>query len=91
MKKITKKRAFIQLSMWAAILIGIIIADPLYSWLFSHNLTQTNPLSLFDVVEIVIIIFLLYITNGLTIRLETTEKRLNDIHQELSIRLSTKK
>lgn len=91
MGRITKKRTSIQLSIWLVILAGLLIARPLYYWLFAHELTASDALSVFDVVQITAIVFLLYTVNGLSVRLEQTEKRLNDLHQELSIRLSTKK
>ena len=90
MKRITRRRAAIQLLMWCSLLLGLIIAHPIYNWLFANNFTETDSLSLFDVVQITAIIFLLYTLNGVSNRLEQTEKRLNDLHQELSIRLSTR-
>lgn len=89
--RITKKRAFIQITSWVILIVGLAAAEPLYRWLFVNNFTQTDSLSLFDVVQITFIIFLLYTVNGLSVRLEQTEKRLNDLHQEISIRLSRKK
>lgn len=91
MKRITKRRASIQLLMWLVVLLGLILAEPTYRWLFENNLTVADSLSLFDVVQITAIVFLFYIINGISTRLEQTEKRLNDLHQELSIRLSGKK
>lgn len=90
MKRITKRRASIQLLMWLTLLLGLSLAEPVYHWLFAHNLTVTDSLSLFDIVQITAIVFLIYTINGLSARLEQTEKRLNDLHQELSIRLSIK-
>lgn len=91
MKRITKKRAFIQLSIWLLVLLGLIVARPLYYWLFSRELTVSDAMSLFDVVQLTAIVFLLYVANGHSNKIEQTEKRLNDLHQELSIRLSSKK
>lgn len=91
MKRITKRRASIQLLMWLILLLGLSLAEPTYHWLFAHNLTVTDSLSLFDIVQITAIVFLIYTINGFSARLEQSEKRLNDLHQELSIRLSTKK
>lgn len=91
MRRITKRRASIQVLLWLSLLFGLIIAEPFYRWLFSNNLTATDSLSLFDVVQITAIVLLLYLVNSIAIRLEQTEKRLNDLHQELSIRLSAKK
>lgn len=91
MRKITKRRATWQVLLWALLLLGLAVAEPLYHWLFANNLTETDSLSLFDVVQIFFIVFLLYVVNGLSIRIEQVEKRVNDLHQEVSIRLSKKK
>lgn len=91
MNRITRRRASIQLLMWLILFTGLIVAEPVYRWLFANNYTDADSLSLFDVVQITAIVFLLYLTNSLSSRLDKTEKRLNDLHQELSIRLSSKK
>jgi hypothetical protein len=66
------------------------MAEPLYEWLFVNNLTQTESLSLFDVIQITAIVIVAYMTNRCYIKIETLEKRANDLHRELSIRLSKK-
>lgn len=91
MKRISRRRASIQLTLWFVLLSGLILAEPTYHWLFANNFTDADSLSLFDVVQITAIVFLLYTINSISIRLEQTEKRLNDLHQELSIKLSSKK
>lgn len=88
--KSTKKRLQVQLFIWALILLGLVFAESLYNWLFSKGLTQTESLSLFDVVQITAIVMLFYIVNRFNQRIESLEHRLNDLHQELSIRLSGK-
>lgn len=90
MNRTTRKRATIQLSLWVLLFVCLAVAEPIYHWLFANNFTKTDSLSLFDVVQITAIVFLLYVVNGLSLRVEQTEKRLNDLHQELSIRLSAK-
>lgn len=86
----TKSRLATQISIWLLLLVGLAIAEPLYEWLFARGLTQTESLSLFDVVQITAIVVILYIANRTRLKLEVVERRLNDLHQELSIRLSTK-
>lgn len=90
LKRTEKKRFIGQVFIWLILLIGLATAEPLYNWLFSSGLTQTESLSLFDVVQITAIILLLYIANRTRLKLETVERRLNDLHQELSIKLSKK-
>ena len=62
--------------------------EPIYSYLFSNQLTTTEPLSLFDVMLITGLIFTFYIANQAYSRADTLERRIQDLHQELSIRLS---
>jgi hypothetical protein len=86
----SKRRLIIQVFVWLLLLLGLAIAEPLYNWLFARGLTDTEPLSLFDVVQITAIVVLLYIANRTRLKLENVEHRLQDLHQELSIRLSKK-
>lgn len=67
------------------------MAEPLYNWLFASGLTQTESLSLFDVVQITAIVIVYYMANRTRIRLEGLEKRVQDLHQEMSIILSEDK
>lgn len=83
------RRSFIrQIVLWLVIFAGLAGAKPIYELLFSKGLTATEPLSLFDVIQITGIIIVLYIATRSRIKLEATERRLQDLHQELSIRLS---
>lgn len=86
----TSKKLTAQLVMWFSVLIGLLMAEPLYNWLFSNGLTNTDSLSLFDVIQITSIVILFYLTNRMRFRLESTERRLQDLHQEVSIKLSKK-
>lgn len=88
----SRRRLAVQITLWFFILVGLAIAQPLYEWLYSHDLTQTEPLSLFDVIQITAIVVTFYIANRTRIKLEGIEHRMQDLHQELSIRhISTKK
>lgn len=84
----TKKRLWVQMTIWAMILAGLALAEPTYSWLFSSGLTQTESLSLFDVVQITAIVILFYVVNRARVKLEVLERRVQDLHQEISIKLS---
>jgi hypothetical protein len=88
LKRSTKKRLIVQTVLWLSVLAGLASAEAIYGWLFRNNLTKTEPLSLFDVVQITAIVITFYITNRTRLKLEATERRLHDLHQELSIRLS---
>ena len=88
MKKIPRRKFIIQIAIWVVILAGIGSASFIYQFLFDNNLTRTEPLSLFDVIQITGIIFVLYLANRARIKADRLEKRINDLHRELSIKLS---
>lgn len=88
MKRIQKRRFLVRISLWTIILAGLIFAQPLYIYLFSNNLTRTEPLSLFDVIQTTGIILTLFIANQAFTKADTLERRVQDLHQELSIQLS---
>jgi len=87
MKKISKTRFFLQTSLWIIILVGLAAAKPLYEWLFSNNLTVSEPLSVFDVIQITAIVIVFYIANRSMAKVSALEKRVQDLHQEISIKL----
>jgi len=91
MHKISSKKFAVQILVWLVILAGLLLAAPIYKYLFSNNLTQTEPLSLFDVIQITGIVFLLFVTSRTRTKTEALERRLQDLHQELSIKLSANK
>ena len=88
LRRSTRQKASVRIILWAIVVAGLALAQPLYEWLFSHNLTQTEPLSLFDVVQLTLIIFLLYTASRMHTKNEQLERRFNDLHQEVSIILS---
>jgi hypothetical protein len=87
----SRKRFVLGMAFWTILLVGLISVKSIYSFLFSNNLTKTEPLSLFDVVQITGIIFTLLIANRAYGKVNLLERRVQDLHQELSIRLSKEK
>jgi hypothetical protein len=88
--KINRTRFIVWILIWVTVLVGLIFTEPLYNWLFVNNLTVSESLSLFDVVQITAIVMLFYIVNRLRQKTEVIERKLRDLHQEISIKLSTK-
>lgn len=87
----TKKRLIAQIATWILLFVGLASAEAIYNWLFQNNLTRTEPLSLFDVIQITAIVIIFYIVNRSRAKIEILEKRVQDLHQELSIQLSKNK
>ena len=84
----SKRRTILQLLFWMIVLVGLAFAKFIYEWLFNNSLTVSEPLSLFDVVQITAIVIVFYIANRTRTKLEELEIKFRELHQELSIRLS---
>lgn len=84
----SRRRLIAQIILWTTVLCALALAQPIYEWLFANNLTQTEPLSLFDVVLFTGVVVTFYVANRTRAKVEALEKRVRDLHQELSIRLS---
>lgn len=87
----SKKHLVAQVVIWLLVFVGIASSESIYTWLFQHKLTQTEPLSLFDVIQITGIIIVFYVASRSHAKIETLERRIQDMHQELSIQLSRNK
>ena len=88
MKRTSRRRFILRMVLWTSILIGLVFAEPIYKFLFSNNLTATEPLSLFDVMQITGIIFTFFFASQAYGRVDLLERKVQDLHQELSIRLA---
>lgn len=75
---------------WLTVACGIVFVREIYTFLVSHSLTDSTPLSLTDVVMITGVIFCLSFCLRLYTKNEALEKRLNDLHEKLSVELSLK-
>jgi hypothetical protein len=83
MKQISMRRFVLKFIFWVLVLIGLIATENIYNFLYQEGLTQTEPLSLFDVVQITGVIYIFYLVNRLYMKVEFLEKRVQDLHQEL--------
>lgn len=91
LNKLGRSRFIFRLFLWVGILSGLVFAKPIYTFLFSNNLTESEPLSLFDVIQITGIVLTYYVASHALSKVDSLERRVNDLHQELSIRLSSRK
>lgn len=86
--RISKSRFIMLTTFWVMIFAGLVVAQPLYDYLFARDLTTSTSLSIFDVVEITAIVIVFLIANRARTRIDVLERRVQDLHQELSIQLS---
>lgn len=87
--KMSRRRFTTQLIIWLTILVVVTAAFPIYNYLNNLPIFEAGDLSLLDIVQTTAIILLIYVINTLRQKNEITERRLRDLHQEMSIKLST--
>lgn len=90
LKKVSAGRFRHQLILWIVIMVVLIGSFPLYNMANGKAAFDSEELSLFDIVQTTAIIFLFYIVNNQRQRNDQSERRLRELHQELSIKLSDK-
>lgn len=90
-KRISRNRFHHQLAVWIIILVVLVGSFPLYNILTGKPALDSSSLSSFDIVQTTVIIFLFYAMNNQRRKIDQTERRLRDLHQELSIKLSNNK
>ena len=77
-----------RLVFWLTIGLGIIFAQDIYDFLVQNDLTNSQPLSLADVVLVTGVNFCLFLSIRAYTRIDHTERRLSDLQEKLSIELS---
>ena len=90
LRKVSTARFRHQLIIWLVIMIVLVGSFPMYNISLGHRPLDSSELSLFDILQTTAIILLFYIANTQRQRIDQNERRLRDLHQELSIRLSKK-
>lgn len=88
LKHLSLRRFIFKVAFWVTIFLGLVFAESIYNFLYTGGLTQTEPLSLFDVLQITGVIYVFYLVNRLYVKVDVLERRVQDLHQELSIRLA---
>jgi len=88
---ITFRRMIFKIVFWFTVATCLLFTETIYRFLYTNGLTQTEPLSLFDVIQITGVILMFFLVNKLYVKVDVLEKRMQDLHQQLSIRLANDK
>lgn len=88
LRRISTARFRRQLLLWLAILLALTCSFPAYNLFSSNPVLDSSELSLFDIVQTTAIVYMIYVLNNQRRKIEQNEKRLKDLHQEISIKLS---
>lgn len=80
-----------RLLFWVSVLLGLVFAEDIYSYLVSNGLTDSDPLSIADVVLVTGLSFCLFLIIRLYAKIEGQQRRFDLLHEKLSIELSGNK
>ena len=83
--RISRKRSLIQVAFWLVVGAGLIIIEPAYNALVRHNLTDSPPMSLFDMVLLTLVLFCLLLLKNANERMSVLARKLSRMHENLVI------
>jgi|SRR5688572_21486510 hypothetical protein len=84
-KRISRRRMIVEVAFWASIGIALVFAEPLYNALIENNLTDSQPMSLFDIALLTIVIFCLLLIKSSNERITQLHKKISRMHENLAI------
>lgn len=90
MEKASSARFRHQIILWVVILLVLVCSFPVYNYISGNAILDSSELSLFDIAQTTVLIYLVYILNNQRRKIEQNERTIRDLHQELSITLSKK-
>lgn len=80
-----------RLIFWFGMGLVIIFAQQIYDYLIKNDITNSQPLSLADVILVTGLSLCLFLSIRAYSRLDQTERRLSDLQEKISVILSEKK
>lgn len=84
-RTISKRKCIILVLFWLSVGIGLILVEPLYNTLVRTNLTDSPPLSLFDVGLLTIVVFSLFFIMKMNQKISVLNQKLSRIHERLAM------
>lgn len=83
--RISKQRCVIQVAFWLSVAVGLVFVEPLYNALVSRHLTESAPLSIFDVLLLTAVLFCLFLIKQANEKMALLSKKIARIHESLVI------
>jgi hypothetical protein len=83
--RISKKRCTIEVTFWLLVGVGLSLVEPLYNTLIKHNLTNSEPMSIFDMVLLTLILFCLLLIKQANERTTQLAKKVSRMHENIVI------
>lgn len=83
--RISKNKAIYEVIFWLSIGVALSFAQPIYNTLVRYNLTDSSPMSLFDVALLTLFVFALLLIVETNEELTSLKKTVSRLHEKLAI------
>lgn len=90
-RKISSRGLVLLFIFWLILTLGILFNQQFFEYLEKSNLIDSTPLSLYDVIQITAIIFLIYIVFRQSFRIENLQNKLSKLNEEIALKNTKKK
>ncbi len=83
--RISKKRSITEVLFWVTVSVGIIFIEPVYNTLLRHGLTNSTPMSLFDIVLLTLLLFCLLFIKQANEKSDLLNKKITRLQESWAI------
>jgi hypothetical protein len=81
----TRRRCTVLVVFWLLVGIGMLFVEPAYNSLVRANLTESPPLSVFDIILLTALIFLMLLLVQLYDKLTNLSRKVSRMHEGIAI------
>jgi hypothetical protein len=86
----TRRRCTVLVVFWLLVGTGMLFVEPAYNFLVRANLTESPPLSVFDIILLAALIFLMLIMVQLYDKLNNLSRKVSRMHESIAIMEASK-
>ncbi len=83
--RMSRRRCIVQLLFWISIGVGLMLLEPIYNTLIQYNLTNSAPLSLFDIVLLTLLLFCLFLIKKSNETITRLNRKISRLHESIVI------
>ena len=84
-KRISQKRCIAELLFWISVGALLICIEPIYNTLIHLKLTNSAPMSIFDIVLLTLVIFCLLLIKQLNEKMTMLSRKIARLHESIAI------
>lgn len=84
-KRISLRASILLGLFWMILLIGVLFNKYIFEIILRSKLSDSTPLSLYDMIQIVAIIFLIYVAFRQSFKIEDLREKITKINEEIAL------